>query len=99
MSTVEMEEILPELILNWDQMGIKIVPSNTWTMDRQSSRRVEAAEANDKRLITAVFFLWFACRGFSAYPGNLQGQNATVSSPFSISFQLGYYAFPKALVK
>ena len=31
-ATVEMEEIPPELILNWDQTGIKIVPSSTWTM-------------------------------------------------------------------
>ena len=52
---VEMEEIPPELILNWDQTGIKIVPSNTWTMDQQSAKWVEVCEANDKRLITAVF--------------------------------------------
>ena len=32
-STVEMEEILPELVLNWDQMEFKIVPSNMWMMD------------------------------------------------------------------
>ena len=32
-TTIEMEQIPPELILNWDQIGIKIVPSNTWTMD------------------------------------------------------------------
>ena len=32
-ATVEMEEIPPELILNWDQTGIRIAPSNTWTMD------------------------------------------------------------------
>lgn len=54
-ATVEMEEIPPELILNWDQTGIKIVPSSTWTMDRQGSKRVEAVAVNDKRLITAVF--------------------------------------------
>ena len=30
---VKMEEIPPELILNWDQTGIKIVPTTTWTMD------------------------------------------------------------------
>ena len=29
-ATVEMEEIHPDLILNWDQMGIKIVPVSTW---------------------------------------------------------------------
>jgi len=28
-ATVEMEEIPPELILIWDQIGIKIVPTTT----------------------------------------------------------------------
>lgn len=37
-ATVEMEEIPAELILNWDQTGIKIVPSNTWIMDQQGSK-------------------------------------------------------------
>ena len=32
-SVVEMEEIPPDLILNWDQTGIKLVPSSfgQWT--------------------------------------------------------------------
>ena len=38
LTTVEMEEIPSELILNWDQTGIKIVPSNTWTMEEQGSK-------------------------------------------------------------
>lgn len=54
-ATVEMEEIPPELILNWDQTGIKIVPSSTWTMERQGTKRVDLVGAGDKRLITAVF--------------------------------------------
>jgi hypothetical protein len=54
-TTVEMEEIPSELVLNWDQTGIKIVPSNTWTMEEQGSKRVDVAGANDKRQITAVF--------------------------------------------
>ena len=33
-ATVQMEEIPPELILNWDQTGIKIVPSTTWSMEK-----------------------------------------------------------------
>ena len=33
--TVQMEDIPAELILNWDQTGIKMVPSSTWTMDQQ----------------------------------------------------------------
>ena len=55
--TVEMKEIHvpPELILKWDQTGMKIVPSNTWTMEKQGTKRVDIAGANDKFLITAVF--------------------------------------------
>ena len=34
-TTVTMEEILPELILKWDQTGVKIIPSYGWTMDQQ----------------------------------------------------------------
>ena len=62
MTTVEMEEIPSELILNWDQTGIKIAPSNTWTME-QGSKRVDVAGANDKRQITAVC-LWLSCKIF-----------------------------------
>ena len=39
--TVSMEEIPPELILNWDQTGIMIVPSTSRTMDERGTRRVE----------------------------------------------------------
>ena len=44
-STVEFMEIPAELILNWDQTGIKIVPSCSWTMDRQGSKPVEMLES------------------------------------------------------
>ena len=54
-TTVEMEEIPGELILNWDQTGIRFVPSSTWTMERRGERRVEMIGVNDKRQITAVF--------------------------------------------
>lgn len=53
--TVVMEDIPHELILNWDQTGLKLVPSSTWTMVRQGSKRVEMIGVNDKRHITAVF--------------------------------------------
>ena len=55
LSAVVMEEIPPELILNWDQTGIKIVPCSTWTMNQQGASRVEMVGTNDKRQITAVF--------------------------------------------
>ena len=50
-----MEEIPPDLILNWDQTGIKIVPCSTWTMERQGAKRVQMVGVNDKRQITAIF--------------------------------------------
>ncbi len=50
-----MEEIPPELILNWDQTSIKLVPVSSHTLERQGSVRVEVTGVNDKRLITAFF--------------------------------------------
>ena len=54
-SVVTMEEIPPQLILNWDQTGIHLVPASSWTMDKRGSKRVEIKGVNDKRQITAVF--------------------------------------------
>ena len=54
-AVVEMQEIPPELIINWDQTGIKIVPVSSWTMEQKGAKRVEVAGVDDKRQITAVF--------------------------------------------
>ena len=54
-TTVMMEEIPPQLILNWDQTGLKIVPTSSWTMNELRAKRVEIVGVNDKRMITAVF--------------------------------------------
>ena len=54
-AVVEMEDIPPELVFNWDQTGINIVPGSSWTMKVKGSKRVEIAGMNDKRQITAVF--------------------------------------------
>ena len=56
-AVVNMEEIPAELILNWDQTGIHLVPASAWTMDQVGSKRVEIMGVNDKRQITAVFCL------------------------------------------
>ena len=50
-----MEEIPDELVINWDQTGIKYVPVSQWTMAEKGSKRVELEGVNDKRQITAVF--------------------------------------------
>lgn len=54
-TTVTMEETPPELILNWDQTGIKFVPYLPWTMERQVAKRVEMVGISDKCQITALF--------------------------------------------
>ena len=38
---VEIEEIPGELILNWDQTGIKMIPLNSWTMEEEGTQRIE----------------------------------------------------------
>ena len=52
---MEFEEIPSELVLNWDQTGIKLVPSASWTMHERGSKRVELVAISDKRQIAAVF--------------------------------------------
>jgi len=73
-SMVQMEDISPELILNWDQTGIKLVLSSAWTMDTQCIKHVEIAGVTDKKLITAVF-----CGSLyleiSSFAGNLSMHN------------------------
>lgn len=54
-AVITIEEIPPELILNWDQTGIHLVPAAAWTMDQIGSKRVEISGVNDKRQVTAVF--------------------------------------------
>ena len=52
---VSLEEIPPDLIINWDQTGINYVPVGSWTMEKEGARRVELVGKDDKRQLTAVF--------------------------------------------
>ena len=47
-AVVTMEEIPAELILNWDQTGIKMIPSSTWTMEKRGAKHIEMTGANGK---------------------------------------------------
>ena len=48
----EMEDIPPQLIFNWDQTGISVVPGS---MDEKGSKQVEIFGISDKRQYTALF--------------------------------------------
>ena len=52
---VNMEEIPPDLIINWDHTGINYVPISKWTMEKEGTKRIEIAGVDDKRQFTAVF--------------------------------------------
>ena len=49
-----MEDIPPELVINWDHTGISIVPESSWTIKLKGSKRVEIVGISDKCQITAV---------------------------------------------
>ena len=48
-------KIPDQLVLNWDQTGLQLVPSGNWTLEEQGTKRVELQGLNDKRMITAIF--------------------------------------------
>ena len=43
-----------ELVINWDQSGVNVVPSSQWTQAEKGATRVEIAAARDKRQITVT---------------------------------------------
>ena len=51
---VVMNEIPKELILNWDQTGVSIIPTGEWTMEKEGASRISIANADDKRQLTVV---------------------------------------------
>ena len=54
-SAVVMDEVAPELIINWDQTGLSYVPVSQWTMEEEGAKQVEIDGKDDKRQITPIF--------------------------------------------
>ena len=52
---IKAHSIPSELVLNWDQTGIHLVPAPDWTMDSRGAQRVEIAHLGDKQQVTATF--------------------------------------------
>jgi hypothetical protein len=51
---VNEHNIPDDLILNWDQTGVNLIPGGDWTMDAKGSKQVKITGLNDKRQITAL---------------------------------------------
>lgn len=43
------------LVFNWDQTGLNMIPQCSWTMEQLGARQVNVAGLGDKRQITALF--------------------------------------------
>lgn len=54
LAKVLMKDIPENLIINWDQTGLSIVPTGDWTMEKEGTQAVPIAHSNDKRQLTAV---------------------------------------------
>ena len=52
--TMEKEKIPKEMVINFDETGVPIVPQSQWTMAEQGAKQVPLTALDDKRQITAV---------------------------------------------
>jgi len=52
---VTMDEIPPQLVINFDQTAINFVSTPSWTMEKEGTKRVEMIGIDNKRQMTAVF--------------------------------------------
>ena len=39
-SVIEMDEIPPTMVINWDHTAINYVPVSSWTMEKEGSKKV-----------------------------------------------------------
>ena len=51
---VVMNGVPKELIINWDQTELSIIPTSDWTMEKRGTKVVPIANTDDKRQLTAV---------------------------------------------
>ena len=51
---VVMRDILSDLVVNWDQTGLSIIPTGNWTMHEAGAKVISIAHVDDKRQVTAV---------------------------------------------
>lgn len=47
-------KIPPELIINWDQTSVEVIPTGNWTMNHKGDKQVEIKGIDDKRNYTSL---------------------------------------------
>ena len=68
---VIMNDIPDQLIINWDQTGLSVVPTGQWTMHHVGEKIIPIANVDDKRQITAVGRSNPGCMCMNLYKGVL----------------------------
>ena len=51
---IDTKHIPPELVINFDQTGVKIVPVSNWTLAAQGTKQIDVIGIDDKREITML---------------------------------------------
>ena len=64
-SLVVMEDIPKELLINWNQTAMKIVPSSSWMMEKRGTKRVEITAIDDKRQNHCFIYLYSSWQLFA----------------------------------
>ena len=49
-----MEDIPPNMIINWGHTGIHYVPVSNWMLAKEGPKRIEIAGVEDKRQLTVL---------------------------------------------
>ena len=61
-----MEEGPPQLVFNWDQTGIGVVPGSAWALDLKGSKRVEIVGITDKHQMNCLVLWVISWRVFAS---------------------------------
>ena len=48
------KKVPPQLVINWDQTGVNIVPASSWTMEEEGSKTIPIVAPGDKLQITVT---------------------------------------------
>ena len=54
-------QIFPQMVINWDQTAVRLVPYSDWMMEEQGSNKISIKGLNDKREITAPYYTIRQC--------------------------------------
>ena len=81
---VLMHDIPLDIVFNWDQTGIHLVPTGEWTMHQAKDKIIPISHPDDKRQITEVFAVTATGKFFPSqliYKGKTKRCHPKVATP------------------